>query len=127
MKLKTTYLNVNSIYKALLACVVGFLVSGLILNASAKDLPLLKATYIVEVKVQSTHVSENTTSTSWRPVLRTEWREFAEWYHESLWEEFIVQGDVFHLLFEPSPVYDESVIDIRLRTQPVQFRGKLSR
>ncbi len=92
-------------------------------DASSRDLPGQTRTYHVEVLVQSTHVSENTTSTQWRTVLSTGWRELAEWYHAELLAEFAIQGDVFHLLYDnPSPVYDESVIDIRLRTETAFLR-----
>lgn len=110
-KLKSTFPTCLAIAAALYAF------AGLDGEASGKEFAPLETTWHVEVLVRSTHVSEGTASTNWRTVVSTEWREFAEWYHDELWAEFIARGDVFPLLFDPAPTYDESVIDIRLRSE----------
>lgn len=120
--MKTPLLNLKLPFQAILSIFTAVGVfAGLSGAASgkdfSKDFPKFETTWHVEVLVRSTHVSEGTTSTNWRTVVSTEWKEFAEWYHDELWAEFIAQGDIFHLLFEPAPTYDQTVIDIRLRSE----------
>jgi hypothetical protein len=126
-KMKTPLKNLKSTFPTCLAIVAALCAfAGLDGDVSGREFTPLETTWHVEVLVRSTHVSEGTTSTNWRTVVSTEWREFAEWYHDELWAEFIARGDVFPLLFDPAPTYDESVIDIRLRSEISGLTSKKS-
>ena len=109
---------VNLKFLPFVAAVCGFF-SAVDLNGEDKSFPVsdVELTYHVEVYVETTHVSENTTSGRWRNVLSTSSETLAQWYHDALWNDMLDGENIYANLFGPDrSVYDHWIIGIRIRS-----------